>query len=161
MRSGIYARMIHSVTFLEYSSRGELVPDEFTITLWQKNMESAIVKGAFHPKQDFLVLDGIPRNPHQVEMIGEHVNVLAVLHLACPDQEQMIERIQRRALLESRLDDANLEVIRQRFQTYKQETQPVLDCFDADIVYDIDSTQSPVKVLGGVAEALGQLEFCN
>jgi len=148
-------------TFLEYSSRGELVPDEFTITLWQKNMESAIVKGAFHPKQDFLVLDGIPRNPHQVEMIGEHVNVLAVLHLACPDQEQMIERIQRRALLESRLDDANLEVIRQRFQTYKQETQPVLDCFDADIVYDIDSTQSPVKVLGGVAEALGQLEFCN
>ena len=94
-------------------------------------------------------------------MIGEHVNVLAVLHLACPDQEQMIERIQRRALLESRLDDANLEIIRQRFETYKQETQPVLDCFAADIVYAIDSTQSPVKVLSGVAEALGQLEFCN
>ena len=87
--------------------------------------------------------------------------MLAVLHLACPDQEQMIERIQRRALLESRLDDANLEIIRQRFQTYKQETQPVLDCFAADIVHDIDSTQSPVKVLSGVAEALGQLEFCN
>jgi len=140
-------------TFLEFSSRGELVPDEFTITLWQKNMASAIVKGAFHPKQDFLVLDGIPRNPHQVEMIAEHVNVLAVLHLACPDQEQMIERIQRRA--------PNLDVIQQRFETYKTETQPVLDCFDASIVHDIDSTQSPVKVLGGVAEALGQLEFCN
>ena len=107
------------------------------------------------------MLDGIPRNPHQVEMMSEHVNVMAVLHLACPDQEQMIQRIQRRALLESRLDDANLDIIRQRFETYKKETQPVLDCFDASIVHEIDSTQPPVKVLGGVAEALGQLEFCN
>ncbi len=148
-------------TFLEFSSRGELVPDEFTVTLWRKNMESAIVKGAFHPKQDFLVLDGIPRNPKQVEMMDSDVDVLAVLHLACPDEEQMIERIQRRALLESRLDDANLDVIRHRFETYKEETQPVLDCFDNAIVHDIDSTQSPVNVLRDVARALGSLDYCN
>ena len=89
-------------------SRGELVPDEFTITLWQKKMESATVKGSFQPDHDILLLDGIPRNRHQIEMMEDYIEVLALLHLTCRDKQQMIERIQRRALIESRLDDANL-----------------------------------------------------
>jgi adenylate kinase len=41
-----------------------------------------------------------------------------------------IARLQRRALKENRLDDANLDVIRERQATYDRETKPVLDFYD-------------------------------
>src|SRR5690349_119234 len=49
-------------TFVEYSSRGQLVPDEATVQLWRQNIEMNTRVGRFHPEADTLVLDGIPRN---------------------------------------------------------------------------------------------------
>ncbi len=144
-------------TFLEYSSKGELVPDEFTITLWQKKMESATVKGSFQPEHDVLLLDGIPRNAHQVEMMEEHIEIMALLHLACRDQQKMIDRIQRRALIESRLDDANLEVIKHRFETYEEETRSVVDRVPDKLVHRINADQSPICVLKDILEVLATL----
>src|SRR6266498_5638187 len=100
--------------FIEYSSKGELVPDEPTIALWAKNIKASTVNGEFDPSSDTLVLDGIPRNGHQAEMLRDTLDVKAVFFLACSDQDKMIERLQRRALRENRLDDANLEVNRKR-----------------------------------------------
>ena len=147
--------------FIEYSSKGELVPDELTVELWRKHVESSTSKGEFHPEHDILVLDGIPRNTHQVEMMSEAIDVRAVLHLACSDMSKMEERIQRRALKENRMDDGNIEVIRQRFETYKQETQHVLDCYPNDIIHDIDSTNSPAKVLLNILSVIVKLEMAT
>ena len=52
--------------FLEYSSRGQLVPDEATIELWRQCIENSMQAGRFHPENDTLVLDGIPRNVAQI-----------------------------------------------------------------------------------------------
>jgi len=145
--------------FIEYSSKGELVPDELTVELWRKHVESSTSKGEFHPELDMLVLDGIPRNTHQVEMMSEAIDVRGVLHLACSDMNKMEERIQRRALKENRMDDGNIEVIRQRFETYKQETQHVLGCYPNDIIHDIDSTNSPVIVLRDILSVIVKLEM--
>ncbi len=147
--------------FIEYSSKGELVPDELTVELWRKHVESSTSKGEFHPEHDMLVLDGIPRNTHQVKMMSEAIDVRAVLHLACSDMSKMEERIQRRALKENRMDDGNIEVIRQRFETYKQETQHVLDCYPNDIIHDIDSTNSPAKVLRDILLVIVKLEMAT
>src|SRR5689334_11467508 len=97
--------------FIEHSSRGELVPDEATIALWSKNINASTVDGEFDPSRDTLVLDGIPRNAHQAQMISDTLEVKAVLYLSCADRTKMVERLQRRALRENRLDDANLDVI--------------------------------------------------
>ena len=148
-------------TFLDYSSRGELVPDEFTITLWQKKMESATMKGSFQLDHDVLLLDGIPRNRHQVEMMEEHIEILALLHLTCQDKQQMIERIQRRALIESRLDDANLEVIEHRFETYEEETRSVIDAVPSDLVHDVNADQSPILVLKDILDSVSKLHFSS
>src|SRR5690606_11967917 len=51
--------------FLEYSSRGQLVPDEQTIALWRQSIEGVTRAGLFQPEQDTLVLDGIPRSVQQ------------------------------------------------------------------------------------------------
>ena len=148
-------------TFLDFSSRGELVPDEFTIALWQKKMGSATMKGSFQPDHDVLLLDGIPRNRHQVEMMEEHIEILALLHLTCQNKQQMVERIQRRALIESRLDDANLEVIEHRFETYEEETRSVIDAVPSDLVHDVNADQSPILVLKDILDSVSKLHFSS
>ena len=133
--------------FLEYSSRGELVPDEPTIQLWNEFIHNSTRTGRFHPETDTLVLDGIPRNASQAEMLKETLDVVKIFYLRCKDVEHLIERLQRRALKENRLDDANIDVIRNRQQTYERESKPVLDYYGKDLVYRINADQSPAKVL--------------
>jgi adenylate kinase len=133
--------------FIEYSSRGKLVPDEPTITLWAKNIQASTLDGEFNPERDTLVLDGIPRNVEQAKMLKDTLDVKALFNLTCADMNKMIERLQRRALRENRLDDANLEVIKKRLDTYELETRPVLDYYGPKIVQTIDSTESPLNVL--------------
>src|SRR5687768_18487646 len=38
--------------FIEYSSRGELVPDDATIRLWNKSISGSISTGSFNPEKD-------------------------------------------------------------------------------------------------------------
>jgi adenylate kinase len=140
--------------FIEYSSKGCLVPDDATINLWQKNIKASTVDGEFNPDIDVLVLDGIPRNVHQAEMLQAFLDVRAVFNLHCADMNKMVERLQRRALRENRLDDANLEVIRKRLETYDTETRQVLDFYGPKLVYLIDATQPPIKVLSNVLEII-------
>ncbi|MGA2871633.1 MAG: nucleoside monophosphate kinase, partial [Verrucomicrobiota bacterium] len=100
--------------FIDYSGRGQLVPDEPTIELWRQSIENNTKVGRFHPGQDTLVLDGIPRNVRQAEILKDTLNVVAVFLLKSADEKKLINRIQRRAIKENRLDDANLDVIRDR-----------------------------------------------
>lgn len=133
--------------FLEYSSRGELVPDGPTVKLWHHFIESCTKAGRFHPEQDTLVLDGIPRNEHQAEMLRETLEVVAIFYLRCKQSEALVERLQRRALKENRLDDVNLETIRHRLKTYEQNTKPVLEFYPKHLIHNIDAGQKPVEVL--------------
>jgi adenylate kinase len=143
--------------FVDYAAKGGLVPDEPTIELWSKNIQAATVQGSFNPERDWLVLDGIPRTPHQVEMLRETLDVRAVFWLTCSDMKKMIERLQRRALRENRLDDANLDVIKQRLKTYERDTKSVLKCYPRKLVHKIDSTESPMEVLREILNIVADL----
>jgi adenylate kinase family enzyme len=81
-----------------------------------------------------------------------------MLHLTSKDKQKMIDRIQRRALIESRLDDANLEVIHQRFETYESETKSVMGCYSSDIIHHVDSGQTPVHVLQDILNAVADIQ---
>jgi adenylate kinase len=140
--------------FLEYSGKGQLVPDETTIRLWRKTIEDAERIGRLNREKDTMILDGIPRNVHQAEMLSELIDVKALFYLSCPDLNKLVARIQRRALSENRLDDANMEVIRQRLETYDRETKPVLEHYGKKLIHTIDSTQTPVKVLSDILNIL-------
>lgn len=144
-------------TFIEYSSRGELVPDEATIQLWQQSIKGSQQLGHFNPEKDTLVLDGIPRNTNQAEMVAETIDVKGVFYLTCSDFGRLVERLQRRALRENRLDDANLAVIRTRLETYDKETKPVLDYYGKNLVHTIDSNQSPINVLRDILRIIATL----
>jgi adenylate kinase len=104
------------------------------------------------------VLDGIPRNSNQAEMLKDTLDVRAVFFLHCSDQTKMIERLQRRALRENRLDDANLEVIKKRLDTYERETKQVLDYYGPKIVHTIDATQTPLEVLREILDIVSKIK---
>ena len=130
--------------FHKYSSRGELVPDRPTIELWRHFIKSNTKGGRFHPGEDTLVLDGIPRNVPQAEMLSDALDVVAMFYLTA-NREKLIARIQGRAIKDNRLDDANLDVIRQRFKTYEKETKPVINFYGKKLVHHINTDQPPVK----------------
>ncbi|HXR07571.1 MAG TPA: nucleoside monophosphate kinase [Candidatus Acidoferrum sp.] len=145
--------------FLDYSGRGELVPDEPTIRLCREHLEAAARDGRFDPVNDTLVLDGIPRNPNQARLLSPSLDVRLVLYLSCSDMDKMVLRLQRRALKENRLDDADPAVIRKRLEVFEAQSKPVLDYYGPDLRCDIDATQTPIKVsldiLQAVEERLG------
>ena len=136
--------------FIKYSSRGQLVPDTQTIRLWRQFIRNTTKIGRFHPQHDTLVLDGIPRNVRQAEILRETLDVVAVFYLKSSNEKNLIQRIQRRAIRENRLDDANLSVIRERLKTYERETKPLLDFYGRKIVHQIKSDQTPAKVLADI-----------
>lgn len=140
--------------FVEYSSRGELVPDDVTVEMWRQNMGARVVLGQYKPRVDLLVLDGIPRNVSQAEHLEDDLDVLKICHLVCKDKNLMIERLRRRALKENRVDDAREDVILRRWEVYEKESKPVLDYYPRDIIFEVDGTRSPAEVLQHVLEGV-------
>jgi len=137
-----------------YSSKGELVPDDLTYRIWRKALEAHMALSSFKPREDLLILDGIPRNLIQAEKIEEIIDVVKVVHLVCADVEKMVERMRRRAIRENRVDDSNEQTIRHRFRVYETETTAVLDYYSADLIARVDALGSPAGVLRKLLDVL-------
>ncbi|MBK1826974.1 adenylate kinase family protein [Haloferula rosea] len=143
--------------FVEYSSRGDLVPDELTVELWKAQVDNWADSHVYKPDIDFLVLDGIPRNVEQAKMLEEFLEVHQVFHLSCPERSELARRMRKRALKDNRLDDANETVIQNRIALYEAETKPILEHYPDDIITEIDATKQPVEVLGDIIQRVIEL----
>lgn len=140
--------------FLDYSSKGELVPDEITVKLWKARIDAAVDGHNFKPDIDTLVLDGIPRNVGQAKIMDDLIDVQKVFHLSCPNRSELFSRLKKRALKDNRLDDANEEVIKRRLATYEEESKPVLAYYGKDRITSIDAMEPPAKVLLHILESV-------
>lgn len=131
----------------DFSARGELAPDDLTMRIFRNWLEAQRAAERFRPHEQLLLLDGIPRNLVQCRMLDEVCDVKLVVHLTCHDEEAMIARIRRRAVLENRPDDASESVTRRRFEVYRQESQPVLGYYPPSMVREVESTGIHAEVL--------------
>lgn len=131
--------------FISYSRKGELVPDELTIRYFKKQIDARADLHMFKPDIDILILDGIPRSIEQARILEQHIEVLQLFHLSCPDRDELITRIRKRAIKEGRLDDASDEVIQRRIRTYEESTRELIDHY-ADRRAAINANQAPAKV---------------
>lgn len=143
--------------FVDYSSRGQLVPDDVTVSLWKAAIDAQVDSHAFKPDIDFLVLDGIPRNVEQARLIDQYCEVVAVFHLSCPDREELMRRLRKRAIKENRLDDASDEVIRRRIKSYEEETKQLFRHYSPEILTNINAQQQPIKVLQDIIYTITSL----
>jgi adenylate kinase len=136
-----------------YSSKGNLVPDDLTIRIWQNGVDQRVAAGSFRPNSDVLVLDGLPRNVNQAKLVSDKVDILKIIHIVCTDIDAMVQRMRNRSAQEGRADDKD-DVIRHRFAVYDKETAPVLEYYYQDLIANVDAMGTPIEVLGRVVSAV-------
>ena len=139
--------------FYDYSSKGELVPDEVTLELWHTYVNAQAILGMYKPYSDLLILDGIPRTVAQTTLMEKYIDVLGIIDLSALNLDDMVARLHNRALEQKRVDDAKEDVIRNRLAIYERETRPVLDHYDSALVHEIDA----IGTLGGVLSNILQV----
>ena len=105
---------------------GKIVPVEITCQLLKKGME----KNGWAAKR--FLIDGFPRNQDNFDgwerVIGSSVDVPFVLFMDA-DEDTMISRILKRSETSGRNDD-NIESLKKRFATFRNETMPIVDYYD-------------------------------
>jgi len=139
---------------LEIIGEGNFVPDDLTIELFFKTLDEYIKEKKFNPAKQVLLLDGIPRNSNQVELIKEKIEVLNLIYFYCSDDNILIERLKKRAIHEGRRDDRE-EMIRKRLKIYKRDTEEVLNKYDKSLILRINGMNSIEEIK---KEVIKQLE---
>jgi adenylate kinase len=106
---------------------GRLVPDEIMIELIRDRLAEDDTREGF-------VLDGFPRTLGQAEaldaVLAEIERPLTVVFEFQLPEEVAVERLQRRATEEGRVDDTP-EAIRTRLQLYRELTEPLIEHYRA------------------------------
>jgi adenylate kinase len=131
-----------------YIDKGDLVPDEITIDMLKKKLESLNDGNGF-------LLDGFPRTEEQAIALDKMMDSLnlpltSLLALEVP-QEEVIERILNRGKTSGRSDDNDPEIIKNRFKTYEEVTCPVFRH------YEKQGKTIRVDGVGGIDEIFDRL----
>lgn len=136
--------------FHSYANRGHLVPDEVVLEVWKEHMQGLIAKGLYQPEHQVLMLDGVPRTLEQAKMFDAYIEVVGIILLEVKHVDTLIQRLQKRALIENRLDDAKLEVLSTRMQVYENQTAHLLHHYPKQLVHPFNAEQKPLEVLRDV-----------
>lgn len=110
----------------ELIDAGNLVPDSMVEAMIEKVFDTTTGVAGF-------LLDGFPRTIGQASDLdqmllrrGEKVNAVVSLMI---DDDTIRERLQHRAAVEGRADDASLETINNRISTYHKRTEPLISYY--------------------------------
>jgi adenylate kinase len=136
----------------EYMDRGALVPDEITIAMVKERLSRDDVRQGF-------LLDGFPRSMPQAEALDEilaelEIKLDHVINISVSDQE-IKQRLGKRAQIEGRSDDADPAVIQNRINTYKSQSEPCLAYYRArGIVRDINGMGTIEEIFSRITQVL-------
>lgn len=131
----------NAATIDQYIKAGDLVPNEITVMLLKNKMEHITrTTGCVN-----FLLDGFPRSLDNLdgwlEVFGKESDLPKMLFLECP-YPVLEQRILGRAKYSGRKDD-NIESIKLRFDTFKEETLPTVELFKSrNKCVEIDTSQS-------------------
>ena len=144
-----------ATTIEECLAAGKLVPSEVVVALLKDAMDSIIRKTGTN---NFL-LDGFPRSLSNLEswydVFGRDAELPKMLYFECP-YDVLKERILGRAKYTGRSDD-NVDSIKLRFDTFKEETLPIVELFKSkDKCIEIDTSQERTAVYEQVVNALAE-----
>lgn len=105
--------------------KGELVPDDLLVDILRSALQQAGSPAGF-------VFDGFPRTIRQAGDLdkllaetGEKVSLVLALEV---DEEEVVSRLLKRAVLEGRKDDTE-DVIRNRMKVYHAQTHPLMEYY--------------------------------
>lgn len=131
---------------------GRIVPVEITCAL----LENAMNKTMEATGNNKFLIDGFPRNEDNLQgwnrKMEEKVQLLFVLFFEC-SEDQCVERCLKRGESSGRSDD-NLESLKKRFNTYINDTMPIIEHYrKQDLVKPVDAAPAPDQVFEAVKVA--------
>lgn len=157
----------------EYMDRGDLVPDELVVNMVKKRLDQD--KG--------YLFDGFPRTIEQAEELESVLDLDMVLYIKI-DKDEAVRRLSARRVCSDcgkiynknfkkpdqegicdecggelyQRDDDKPEVIRDRFETFLNETSPLIDYYsEKDLLAEVNGEQGPDQVYEEIEEYLGEL----
>lgn len=157
----------------KYMDLGKLVPDDLVIDLLKNRISQDDCKNGF-------ILDGFPRTIPQAEALEGEVKIDKVLNFKASD-ETVILRISGRRTCKKcnaiyhiknippkkegicdkcrgelyQRDDDKEETVRKRLETYKQQTEPLIDFYrEKGILVDIETEQPIPEIVKDTLEAI-------
>lgn len=159
--SDLHARFTSALEATERD--GSYFPDELARDLLVHEIET---NG--YGIEALLVLDGIPRTSGQVGLVGEVVDVRALIHLDTTDENALVERMrlrgERAPAHERRAYDVNETLARGRITEYRRRTSPLIDAYrsrDAPFL-EIDALAgSPSEIHEGIVRGLASGELAD
>jgi adenylate kinase len=140
-----------------YAGKGLLLPDEVTIQIWHNYVHGLIATNRYFPKQQLLLLDGVPRTVKQADLLAKYIKIEGIIVLEIEHIEELIKRLQRRALIEKRHDDMDPDILRTRMEVYAQDTSKLLNHYPASLLSRFNGSQKPLEVLRDVLVGLADL----
>jgi adenylate kinase len=131
----------------KYLDAGDLVPATLTNALVDDRLDDSDAAAGF-------ILDGYPRSVAQAEALDDmlskrNLSLDAVLEFRVPEEE-LVSRLKGRG----RADDTE-DVIRNRFNVYRDETAPLLDHYSETLV-TVDAVGELDEVFSRALKALGR-----
>jgi adenylate kinase len=165
----------------DYMAKGKLVPDELVIEMILEKIEEE--------GEDGFLLDGFPRTVGQADALGEEMDkrgrrLTAAMLIAAPD-ETVVERLSGRRQCSnghlyhvkydppkregvcdqcgrrlSQREDDRSEAIRERLNTYHDQTEPLIDYYDdRGLLRRFDGTRDKVEVHDHIRATLATLRL--
>lgn len=147
LRAELKAGSSATALIKSYIDAGTLVPDEIVVKLLKDAMEKTIRSTG---NINFLI-DGFPRSFSNMDawyaVLGYDGDLPKMIYFECP-LEVLTQRILGRAQYSNRSDD-NVEAMKQRFDTFKAETLPIVEHFKGqNKCVEIDTSQDRETVYG-------------
>ena len=134
-------------------SEGKYVPTKITCDLIKKAMDN-------FGKDKIFLIDGYPRNQENIdgwnEIFGGNYTLVASILLKC-NEEELEKRLLERAKISGRIDD-NIEVIRKRFKTHIEQTQPIEEKLkEMGPFFEVQANGTEGEVFSRIKEKLSNL----
>lgn len=142
----------HGSMISDMIKNGQIVPAEVTVGLLKDAMDRSPVKR--------FLIDGFPRNEDNnncwVNLMSPHTDTRFVLFFDCPE-EVMEARLLKRGESSGRTDD-NIQSIKKRFQTFLNQTLPVVSSYEKEgKVHRVNSDVPPDEVYSVVRRIFSSL----
>jgi adenylate kinase len=133
-------------------SKGNLVSDELTMDIFMQHVDSLNI-----PPENIVIVDGVPRNGAQAEILKRRMNIIKIFKLSVYEEHLVVDRLRKRAAIEGRADDADAKVIEHRLEVYRTETEASLKVFSGTILTRVQADQPVFFVHYDIMTALGKM----
>lgn len=158
LRSQVQAESSLGMRALAQIESGSLVSDDLVIALVVDRLRQPDARGG-------CVLDGFPRTVHQAEVLDQILDE-SNSHLECciylsVDSQTILQRIDSRAKIERRSDDA-VDTLRKRIEVFENQMAPLINYYQRrDLLVAVSGTGSRDEVAADIRRALGQKQIAN